>query len=95
MTTTAPRASRTRYMLQGPKGYLVDLWNGKAEWTMLPVEAMFTGNTWTTLEHATMKLKQIGPSMGDLWIAEVVFEQVTPGNPSTWRAISTRAIGRE
>jgi hypothetical protein len=89
------RVQRIRYILQGPSGYLVDLWNGKRTWSMLPIDAMDAGNTWTDLNHAVLKLQQLLPTMPDLFVAEVVFEQSTPGNPHTWRAISTRAIGRE
>ena len=95
MTAALPRAQRTRYILQGPKGYLVDLWRGTDQWSMLPVDAMDSGNTWTNLNHALLKLKHLRPTMPDLWVAEVVFEQVAPGNPHTWRAITTRSIGKE
>jgi hypothetical protein len=95
MTNLLPRVQRTRYLLQGPQGYLVDLWEGKRTWSMMPVDAMDAGNTWTNLDHALLKLQQLLPTMPDLFVAEVTFEQVTPGNPHTWRAISTRAIGKE
>jgi hypothetical protein len=62
---------------------------------MLPVDAMDAGNTWTTLDHALIRLRHLQPTMPDLWVAEVVFEQKTPGNPHTWQAITTRAIGKE
>lgn len=95
MTQALPRVQRTRYLLQGPQGYLVDLWQGKRTWSMLPLDAMDAGNTWTDLNHALLKLQQLRPTLSELWVAEVVFEQVTPGNPHSWRAISTRAIGRD
>jgi hypothetical protein len=62
---------------------------------MLPINAMDAGNTWTDLDHALIKLQQLLPTMPELFVAEVVFEQVVSGNPHTWRAISTRAIGRK
>jgi hypothetical protein len=95
MTNLLPRVQRVRYLLQGPQGYLVDLWNGKRTWSMLPIDAMDSGNTWTDLNHALLKLQQMLPTMAPLWVAEVIFEQVVPGNPASWRAISTKAIGKE
>jgi hypothetical protein len=95
MTTALPRVQRIRYLLQGPQGYLVDLRNGSAKWSMLPVDAMDAGNTWADTDHSLPKLKNLQPTLNNLWVAEVVFEQTTPGDPHSWRAISTRAIGRE
>jgi hypothetical protein len=62
---------------------------------MMPVDAMDAGNTWTSLDHALLKLQQLQPTLRPLWIAEVVFEQTMPGNPSSWRAITTKAIGKD
>jgi hypothetical protein len=73
----------------------VDLWQGKRTWSMMPIDAMDAGNTWTDLNHAVLKMQQLQPTLRELWVAEVVFEQTTPGNPHSWRAISTKAIGKE
>lgn len=84
------KPTRLCYLITSPRGYLVELWEGKALWSPVPHNALTAGNAWLDLQVAKEKLKHCQRALPNVTLSLQLIEFVKEG--ATWVALCQEGV---